>query len=167
MIQTIMRYNMLMKQWAIVLLVLVMTTFSGICSAASDPTTMPLVLTTNTSEPFDDEEFMTIVNPVIDGLTDRSLNSSERIDVQSVYYSASAMKVSPQFYPDALNLTKLLFYLVTSSETDEELEKSSGLGTHNNDVRDSLKEQLKADESVAEEAWRGLRHLYPNSTLFR
>jgi hypothetical protein len=56
---------------------------------------------------------------------------------------------------------------VTSSETDEELEKSSGLGTHNNDVRDSLKEQLKADESVAEEAWRGLRHLYPNSTLFR
>ena len=138
----------------------------GLCSAASDPSTMPLTLNPNASAPYDDDKFLQIVTPVIKGLTDTKLNISERTDVESVYYSAVAMKVSPDFYPVASNVTRLLFYLASSSETYEELEKDSGLGTHNDDVKDSLKAQADADYRVAEDAWRGLSMVYPNSTLF-
>ena len=55
---------------------------------------------------------------------------------------------------------------VSSSEANEELNKESGLGTHNKDMRDSLKAQADADEDAAEEALLGLSMVYPNITLF-
>jgi len=157
---------MIRKQWKIVFLILAVIASCGFCYAATEPTTMTMIPKIGTSEPYDDEKFLILVTPVITGLSDRNLNSSERIDVQSAYYSATAMKVSPEFYPVAFNITKLLFYLVSSSEANEELGKSSGLATHNKDTRNSLKAQADADEDAAEEAWRGLIMLYPNSTLF-
>lgn len=157
---------MIRKQWKIALLLLAVIASCGFCYAATEPTPMTMLPKVNDSEPYDDEKFLTLVTPVINGLSDRTLNSSERIDVQSAYYTVTAMKVSPEFYPVAFNVTKLLFYLVSSSEANEELNKESGLGTHNKDMRDSLKAQADADEDAAEEALLGLSMLYPNSTLF-
>lgn len=157
---------MIMKKWypTLVLMMVFMLGF-GICSA-EEPSTMPITLKENASEPYDDEIFLQLVTPVIDGLTNSRLNSSERMDVTSVYYSAASMKVSPDFYPVAENITRLLFYLVSSSESYEEVDKDSGLAIHNDEMRDSLKAQAKADLLAAEDAWRGLVMVYPNSTLF-
>ncbi|PWR75657.1 hypothetical protein ACKUB1_08070 [Methanospirillum stamsii] len=147
-----------------IMAILLIGTFS--CSASSDPTVMPIQLQPDASAPYEDEDFLLVVTPVINGLSDTQLNISERMDATSAYYSAAAMKVSPEFYPIGLNITRLLFYLGSSSEALEELDKSSGLGTHNSEVKDTLKAQAKADLEVAEEAWRGLTMIYPNSTLF-
>lgn len=157
---------MIRTQWKMVLLLFAVLISCGLCSAVTSPTLMTMTPAVNASEPYDDEKFINLVTPVINGLTDRKLNSSERMDIQSAYYTATAMKVSPELYPVALNVTRLFFYLVSSSEAYEELGKKSGLGTHNRDMRDSLKAQADADEKVAEEAWRGLRMIFPNSTLF-
>jgi len=127
---------------------------------------MPLTLKVTASEPFDDEKFLMAATPVINGLSDTSLNSTERMDLDSAFYTVTAMKVSPEFYPAAVNVTRLFFYLVSSSEAYEELDKKSGLATHNPDVKASLKAQADADIGAAEDAWRGLTFLYPNSTLF-
>lgn len=147
-----------------IMAILLIGTFS--CSASSDPTVMPIQLQPDASAPYEDEDFLLVVTPVINGLSDTQLNISERMDATSAYYSAAAMKVSPEFYPIGLNITRLLFYLGSSSEALEELDKSSGLGTHNSEVKGTLKAQAKADLEVAEEAWRGLTMIYPNSTLF-
>lgn len=155
-----------MKNYVYIVILLFTLIMSAISCSAVDPSTMPITIQTNASAPFDDEKFLLVVTPVINGLTDTQLNSSQRMDVSSAYYSAAVMKVSPDFYPVAENVTRLLFYLVSSSEANEELEKTSGLGTHSGEVKDSLKAQAKADLQVAEEAWRGLTQVYPNSTLF-
>jgi len=147
--------------------IVILTLVCGISSAATDPTTMPFAPKTTASAPNEDEAFLHLVSPVIEGLSDTSLNSTERIDVQSAYYSATSLKVSPDFYPFAWNVSRLFFYLVSSSEAYEELDKDSGLGTHNPDVRNSMKAQADADISVAEEAYKGLVPVYPNTTLFR
>lgn len=158
---------MIMKnRFFILTLMITLVVGTCICSASDSPTTMPLSIKMNASEPYDDEKFLEIVTPVINGLTDTHLNISERMDAESAYYSAASMKVSPEFYPVAVNVTSLLFYLVSSSEAYEEVEKDSGLGSHNEDVKESLKAQAKADEKVAEEAWHSLSMVYPNRTLF-
>ncbi len=157
---------MVRKEW-VTMLLFVCLIACGVCSAAVEPTKMVLTPQVNSSGPYDDEKFQSVVVPVINGLVDRKLNASERIDVQSAYYTACSMKVSPEFYPVAYNVTKLLFYLVSSSESYEELDKTSGLGAYNKDMRTSLKAQADADSDAAEEAWGGIAVLYPNSTLFR
>ena len=158
--------SMIRKQWKVIFLLFALIASCGLCYAATEPTTLTMTPKVKASEPYDDEIFLNLVTPVISSLNDKTLNSSERIDVQSAYYTIVAMKVSPDFYPIALNTTRLLFYLVSSSEAFEELDKDSGLGTHNKDMRDSLKAQANADRNAAEEAWHGISMLYPNSTLF-
>ena len=156
----------MINRWLLVILFLVCGFLVGVCYAATEPTVLPFSPKTNASEPYDDEKFLVIVTPVINGFTDTQLNSSERMDAESAYYSVSSMKVSPEFYPIAINATRLLFKLVSSSEAYEESEKDSGLAAHNSDVKDDLIAQADADRAVAEEAFRGLTTLYPNSTLF-
>lgn len=158
--------SMIRKQWKVVIFLLALIASCGVCCAANEPTTMNMAPKVNPSEPYDDEKLLNLVTPVINGFSHTTLNSSERIDAQSAYYTIVSMKVSPEFYPFAMNISRLLFYLVTSSESYEELSKESGLGTHNKEMRDSLNAQAKTDRDAAERAWHGISMLYPNSTLF-
>ena len=144
---------------------LVMLLCIGISSAA-EPSFMPLTISPPSSDTNDDEAFIGLTYPTINALTKTRLNSTERIDLQSVYYSAVQMKVSPEMHPMAANVTRLLFYLSSSSEAYEEYERSSGLGSYNREIRNSLMEQARADADVAEAAWKGLSEFYPNVTLF-
>lgn len=145
---------------------LVMLLCVGI-STAAEPSFMPLTISPPSSDNHDDEAFIGLTDPVINALTKTRLNSTERIDLQSVYYSAVQMKVSPELYPMAVNVTRLLFYITSSSEAYEEYERSSGLGSYNREMKNSLMEQGRADADVAEAAWKGLAGFYPNVTLFR
>lgn len=145
---------------------LVMLLCIGFCSA-TEPSFMPLTISPPSSDNPDDEAFIDLTDPVITALTKTRFNSTERIDLQSVYYSAVQMKVSPELYPKAINVTRLLFYLTSSSEAYEEYERSSGLGSYNREMRNSLMEQARKDADMAEAAWKGLAGFYPNVTLFR
>jgi len=138
----------------------------GICSAVS-PTTMPITPGINTSAPYGDDKFKALVDPVIKGLTTTKLTSTERMDLQSVYYQAAAMKVSKEFYPVATNITKLLFYLVSANENMDEYNDDTGLGAFDENTRANLLEQAKIDAAAAEKAWYGLTTAYPNSTLYK
>lgn len=136
-------------------------------SSAAEPSFMPLIVSPPSSDNHDDQGFIDLTDPAINALTKTRLNATERMDLQSVYYSAVQMKVSPELYPMAVNVTRLFFYLTSSSEAYEEYERSSGLGSYNPEMRNSLMEQARADADVAEAAWKGLSGLYPNVTLFR
>lgn len=143
---------------------IILLIIAGICTAES---TMPVTVKTNSSAPYDDGKFKNLTYPVIIGLTGTKLTSEEQMNLQSVYYEAAMMKVSKDFYPVALNVTKLLYYLGASNEAYDELDDNTGLGAFNGTLRSEQLSQAKADNAAAEKAWWGLVTIFPNSTLYK
>ena len=134
-------------------------------SAATPPTMMTITIKIKPIAPYDDDAFKNLTYPVIEGLSTSELTSEERTNLQSVYYDAAKMSVSKKFFPVALNITKLLFYLVSSDEAYDEYKDGTGIGAFNEGTRKELLDQSKADKEVAVWAWNGLKNYFPNTTI--
>jgi len=144
---------------AVVLLVSV-SAVSGV-----EPSTIsPQLKIPNSSQPFDDKAFQERADFAIKNLTNPFPTENNLMELQSAYYDLVKKNVKQDFYAEARNITKFLFYDMKAAEEMQDYKGQTGPNHIQMDFREDIGDQAYADLDAAKQAWKSISHRYPNFT---
>jgi len=115
------------------------------------------------SKPYEDAYFKERAIYAITHVTQPLPTGSDLLELKSIYYDIIMKNISPDYYNEARDITKYLFYTMKAADGIQQYEESTtGLGRVVMRYHEDLYNQAKLDEAMAKKAWRNIRGNYPD-----
>ncbi len=133
-------------------------------SAVEPSTISPQLKIPNSSQPYDDKAFLERADFAILNLTNPFPTENNLMELQSAYYDLVKKNIKPEYYNEAKNITKFLFYDMKAAEEMQDYKGQTGTNHIMMDFREDIGDQAYADLDAAKRAWDSISYLYPNFT---
>ncbi|PKL58663.1 MAG: hypothetical protein CVV33_10505, partial [Methanomicrobiales archaeon HGW-Methanomicrobiales-4] len=107
------------------------------------------------SKPYEDAYFKDRAIYAITHVTQPLPSGSDLLELKSVYFDIIMKNISPDYYNEARDITKYLFYIMKAADGIQQYEESTtGPGRVVMSYHEQINNQAKIDEGMAGKAWR-------------
>ncbi|MFH0967695.1 MAG: hypothetical protein V1862_08450 [Methanobacteriota archaeon] len=123
----------------------------------------PGLKASESSKPYDDAYFKERAIYAITHVTQPLPSGSDLLELKSIYYDIIMKNISPDYYNEARDITKYLFYTMKAADGIQDFEESTtGPGRIVMDYHEKIYNTAKLDEAMAKKTWRNIRLHYPD-----
>jgi len=146
-----------------VLICLIAFSVAGVMAEDAPSRFAPGLKATEKSKPYEDAYFKERAVYAITHLTNPSPSGSDLDELKAVYYDIIMKNISPEYYDEAGDITKYLFYIMKAADGMKQFEESTtGPGRTVMEYHKTLYKTATLDATMARKAWRTIRMNYPD-----
>jgi hypothetical protein len=136
---------------------------AGVMAADTPSWFAPGLKASESSKPYEDAYFKERAMYAITHVTQPLPSGSDLSELKSIYYDIIMRNISPEYYNEARDITKYLFYTMKAADGLQQYDDSTtGSGKVIMDYHKSIYNQAQIDEQMANKAWRNIRMNYPD-----
>ena len=125
----------------------------------------PVLGEPDSSKTYDDESFQEQAAFAIYNLTSPLPTENRLMELKSLYYEVVRKNISPEYYNQAYDTAKYLFYVLKTAEQMQDLNTHVSTGGNSVLFYDDIREQANLDLVAAKDVWQNISALYPNATI--
>lgn len=146
-----------------VLICLITLSISGAVAENSASLFSPGLKAAEKSKAYEDAYFKERAIYAITHVTQPLPSGSDLLELKSIYYDIIMKNISPDYYDEAREITKYLFYTMKAADGLQQYEESTtGPGQIVMMYHERVYNQAKQDEKMARKAWNNIRMNYPD-----
>lgn len=135
---------------------------SGVMAADAPSLFSPGLKASEASKPYEDAYFTERATYAISHLTKPLPTGSDLIELKNIYYDIIMKNISPDYYNEARDITKYLFYTMKAADGMEQYDESIKPGRIVLAYHEDLYKQASLDGAMARKAFSNIRVNYPN-----
>ena len=135
---------------------------SGVMAADSPSLFSPGLKAAESSKPYEDASFKERAIYAITHFTKPLPTGSDLIELKNIYYDIIMKNISPEYYNEARDITKFLFYTMKAADGMQQYDESIKPGRMVISYFEDLYKQASLDQGMARKAWSTIRVNYPD-----